>query len=53
MAQKGLSDTGREIHMTTIALPVIVLVVGLLLIGLAAAAWGVDTRPGFAEDQRR
>jgi hypothetical protein len=39
--------------MTTIALPVIVLVVGLLLVGLAAIAWGVDSRPGFADDFRR
>ena len=53
MAQQGLSETEGEPHMTTIALPVIVLVVGLLLIGLAAAAWGVDTRPGFADDPRR
>lgn len=36
--------------MTTIDLPIIALVVVFVLLGMAAAAWGVDTRPGFAND---
>ena len=36
--------------MTITDLPIIALVVVLLLLGMAAAAWGVDTRPGFAND---
>ena len=39
--------------MTIFDLPIIALVVVLLLLGVAAAAWGVDTRPGFADDRLR
>lgn len=39
--------------MTTIDLPIIALVVVLLLLGMAAAVWGVDSRPGFADDRLR
>ena len=39
--------------MTFIDLPIIALVVALVLLGLAAAAWGNDTRPEFADDHNR
>lgn len=29
------------------------IVVGVILLGLAAVGWGVDTRPEFADDHRR
>lgn len=35
-----------------IELPVIA-IVSLLLLGLAAIAWGVDSRPTLADDHRR
>lgn len=38
--------------MTIIDLPIVALVVVLLLLGMAAAAWGVDSRPEFADDLR-
>jgi hypothetical protein len=39
--------------MTIIDLPIIALVVVFLLLGVAAAAWGTDTRSGFADDHNR
>ena len=39
--------------MFTIDLPIIVLVVAVVLLGMAATAWGVDSRPGFADDRLR
>jgi hypothetical protein len=39
--------------MTTIDLPIIVLVVGLLVLGIAALGWGVDSRPTLTDDHRR
>jgi hypothetical protein len=39
--------------MTTIDLPIIVLVVGLLVLGIAALGWGVDSRPSLTDDHRR
>jgi hypothetical protein len=37
----------------TIDLPIIVFVVSILLLGLAAAGWGVDSRPTLVDDHRR
>jgi hypothetical protein len=37
----------------TIDLPIIAFLVGVLLLGLAAAAWGVDSRPTLVDDHRR
>jgi len=39
--------------MTTSDLPIIVLVVALVLLGIAAEAWGVDTRSSLADDHNR
>ena len=39
--------------MTTSDLPIIVLVVALVLLGMAAAAWGVDSRSFLADDHNR
>ena len=39
--------------MTTIDLPIIVLVVALVLLGVAALGWGADSRPTLADDYRR
>lgn len=36
--------------MFTIDLPIVVLVVALTLLGVAALAFGADSRPGFADD---
>jgi len=35
----------------TIDFPIIVLVVALVLLGIAAVGWGVDSRPDFADDR--
>lgn len=38
--------------MSATDLPVVAVVIALLLLGMAAAAWGADTRPPFSEDHR-
>jgi hypothetical protein len=38
---------------TLVDLPIIALVVALLLLGIAAVGWGVDSRPTIADDYRR
>lgn len=38
--------------MFNIDLPIAAFVVSLVLLGLAALGWGVDSRPGFADDFR-
>jgi hypothetical protein len=37
--------------MFTIDLPIIVLMVAVVLFGMAATAWGVDSRPEFSDDR--
>jgi hypothetical protein len=37
----------------TIDFPIIALVVAVLLLGIAALGWGVDSRPTIADDYRR
>ena len=39
--------------MTINDLSIIVIVVAIVLLGMAAAAWGVDSRPDFADDHNR
>jgi hypothetical protein len=38
---------------TPFDLPIIALVVAVLLLGIAAVGWGVDSRPSFSDDYRR
>jgi len=37
---------------TSIDFPIIALVVAILLLGIAALGWGVDSRPDFADDRQ-
>jgi hypothetical protein len=37
----------------TIDLPIAAFIVSVLLLGLAAVGWGVDSRPTLADDHRR
>lgn len=34
-------------------LSIVAFVVALIVLGMAAAAWGVDSRPSLADDHRR
>jgi hypothetical protein len=39
--------------MTTIAMPLIGVVVAALLLAITALGWGADSRPGMSDDHRR
>lgn len=45
--------TAIDLPIIALVLPIVALVVVLLLFDLAAAAWGVDSRPGLGDDTRR
>jgi len=36
--------------MSTIDFPVVAFVIGLLVLGIAALGWGVDSRPSLGDD---
>jgi hypothetical protein len=38
---------------TSIDMPLVAMVVSILLLGVAALGWGVDSRPTLSDDHRR